>query len=157
MTELGLTVLFYADIERSLKLVLPFIRQPGTPAAPAPYAELQELLRGKKTMGLLAERLKSSVEIDDPEGFSRYVAQVVEHRNEVIHAFRSLPFGLLRDASECSDATAYLKDRRAFAEPLGQLLRGVAVHIGGGLEKVERFGTSQSGDISLEVQVFQVP
>ncbi len=157
LTELGLAVLFYADIERSLKLVLPFIRQPGSPHSSDPFADLWQLLKGKNTMGPLVEGLKSAVSIEDPEGFSRYLAQVVENRNELFHAFRTLPFGLLRDASECSEAAFYLADRRAYAEPFSRLLTELAARISLGFVNAERVGTAQHDTVSLEVKVFQAP
>ena len=63
-------------------------------------------------------RLTECAQSTDPEAFSRYVSDLIAHRNELIHHFCQLPFGALKSRDQCDAALAHLNGRLEFALPL---------------------------------------
>lgn len=120
---IGRSVFMYQSIEIYLKVLLPNLVAEDSDSLKDPFEEMKKLLESKTTLGPLAEKLKKSVECSYPEGFSAYLEQVVENRNELVHKFKRLSFGKLSTVEDCNEASLYLKNRHEFAMPLFNMLR----------------------------------
>jgi hypothetical protein len=119
---IGQSLILYQHLELMLKSILPFIRTQDQKAREDPFAEMKQLLGSKKTMGLLIERLKTSIEITHLEEFAKYLEQVVDNRNELVHQFLTIEFGLLESEEARDQAFSYLDQRYEFARPLLEML-----------------------------------
>lgn len=121
----GRSVVMYQVIERQLKVLLPNLGVEEADASINPFEEMKRLSESKTTMGPLFERFKNSVNSSHPEGFSAYLHQVVDNRNELIHKFTSLSFGKLATVEHCNEALLYLNDRQKYAQPLSEMINGL--------------------------------
>ena len=119
---IGQSVILYQQIENQLKVLLPHISKPNSKVTKDPYAEMEKLINSRETMGPLFERLKESVQITHPEGFGKYLEQVANNRNELIHKFIKLPVSNMNSVKSCQIAFEYVQEKKAFALPLANLL-----------------------------------
>lgn len=147
----GQSMILYQHLELMLKSLLPFIRTQHQSAQGDPFSEMKELLQSKNTMGLLIERLKTSMETTNPEEFGNYLKQVVDNRNELVHAFLRMEFGRLETEQARSQAFSYLKDRYEFAVPLLQMLRELLATFGALLNDVDSSPRSVQRSITVPV------
>jgi len=120
--EIGRLLLHYQHIELMLKMLLPHIKASEKLALESNTKDVGNLLDSKETMGILVEKLKSSIDASQPEKLSSYVAQVTANRNELVHKFTTLDFGSLASETKCEEAIAYLRRHHEFALPLRELL-----------------------------------
>lgn len=126
----GRNVLLYQHLEHLLKVLLPFVRTEDKSLGDDPFSEMKQLLESKRTMGLLIGRLKTSVQAANPEEFRGYLKQVVDNRNELVHAFVRLEFGCLDTEEARTQALSYLRARYDFATPLLTMLRELLATFG---------------------------
>jgi hypothetical protein len=122
MESIGRCLTVYQHIELQLKFLLPHIVGPNETTGDT-FEKWKSLLDSKTTLGPLVARLSESVQSSDPEGFGRYVSELVAHRNELIHHFCQLPFGRMTSLEQCDAALAHLSGRLEFALPLYQALK----------------------------------
>ena len=120
--EIGQLLLIYQHIELMLKALLPNLFASEQAALDSTDKDIDNLLDSKHTMGLLVERLKTSMESFNPEAFSTYVAQITENRNWLVHKFTMIDFGGLDNEAKCQSAVDYLQAHHQFALPLRDML-----------------------------------
>ena len=122
LIHVGVSLARYQKIERGLKAFLPFFVAPGCEPSINPFAEMQDLLASKSTLGPLMERLKDYISSSDSEQTAHYLETVVCHRNELVHQFFQLPIGRMNDTDACHEALQHLRSRLEFAQPLLDLV-----------------------------------
>jgi len=135
LIHVGRNLALYQKIEYLLKAILPHLSNKSFASNSDAFAEINELLRSKTTMGPLMEMLKGSVECEHPEGFAKYLESVVSHRNELAHHFFQIPVGRMKDESSYRDACSYLQDRYNDALPLNNLLKSLVEEFADMLEQ----------------------
>jgi hypothetical protein len=124
MEAIGHCLVIYQRIELQLKYLLPYTHHPSeTP--PDTLAQWRSLIDSKTTLGPLMGRLSECVQSSDPDGFTKYVGQLVEERNQFIHHFCRMPFGRLNSIEQCDAALIDLDARIRFALPLHETLTGM--------------------------------
>ena len=117
MESIGRCLTVYQKIELQLKYLLPHVVGPNQEADDT-FAQWRSLLESKTTLGPLMARLSECAQSPDPEGFSRYISDLIAHRNELVHHFYQLPFGRLNNLDQCKAALTHLDGRLQFALPL---------------------------------------
>lgn len=123
MEAMGRCLLIYQRIELQLKYLLPQAHHPNE--IPSDTFAWRSLIDSKITLGPLMERLRDCVETSDPEGFTKYVSQLLEERNQFIHHFCRMPFGGLSSIEECDAALVHLDARIQSALPFHEGLDGM--------------------------------
>jgi hypothetical protein len=124
MEAMGRSLIIYQQIELQLKLLLPNMVGPHQKTGDT-LATWTSRLGSKTTLGALVTQLNSAVQSSDPHEFSRYLGELVEHRNELVHHFCQLSFGGIQTAEDCDAALAHLNVRIKFALAFHQALRAM--------------------------------
>jgi hypothetical protein len=121
----GLYVLQCEELEQLLKGLTPFMD--SSDASVAGILARSAALK-KKTLGIVARQFLNGVS-GDAGDFKRYLAKIIEERNEVVHHF-SERFGPLLAAGRQEEIFSDLKRRHREAAALSQALREMASQLG---------------------------
>jgi hypothetical protein len=122
--ELGLALYTFQSIEVRIKFLLPHLNVPLTDAPPPDegWAGRQKYLESKEMLGKLVRLFQERLTTEDPVEMERAFREVVQGRNDVVHAFVAQPFAGGNTDEELRQSIDYVRVRRLRAVPLLQIL-----------------------------------
>ena len=136
--RLGAIVLTCQDVERNLKITLPFVTSED-PSLGAALMRLEKL--GKRTLGELAGKLMDSSS-SDPPNFSQHVECLVNRRNQVLHHFNEA-YGSQMCTGSQSDVIASVRTLLADLTEFRSLAEKLARFVLEGLRDVTFLNTPE--------------
>ena len=149
MEVIGRCVMTYQRIETCLKVLLPHMIPPGTEPSDLPVDTWRSLLDSKITLGPLVQQFRDSINSTNPDGFAKYLEQLVAQRNQLVHHFLTQPVGQVNSTADLDKAIEHVRWLMTFATPferaLLEAIRGFAVAV----EKSILDEESVSGSLNL--------
>lgn len=123
LMKIGYNVLEFQRIEHCLKIVAPYLVTQPDRNTDRPALIVKQLLADRKTLGPLVQRLKDANQIEDKAAFEKYVNEVLDHRNNLVHHFLMRDDALLDTEDKCRSVIAYLDQQRQFIQPMATLAK----------------------------------
>ena len=123
MQGVGICLFQYQQIEAHLKLLLPHMHHPDSlQHEDSRELHWQGLLDSKKTLGPLMEDFKLRSSSVDPDSLGRFLKQIVEERNDLVHHLLNDPTRPLRTNA---DAQRTIEVLRQYSQSAATLLRAL--------------------------------
>jgi hypothetical protein len=124
MLELGKATYTFQAIEIRIKLLLPFLLDPGGDGISIKddSGNWRIYLDSKEMLGNLVKLFNARIKCDPPDFFETRFRTVVQCRNDVIHHFALQEFSSCATEEDQNRAISYIKERRAAALPLLKFL-----------------------------------
>ncbi len=125
MESIGVCLAIYQRIEAYLKLLLPHIVPVGTRVGEQPTLHWRSLLDSKLTLGPLVQQFSDKISSENPDGFAKYLEELVVQRNDLIHHFFTKPIGQVNSDVDLEKAIDHVRRLKKFAAPFERALREV--------------------------------
>jgi hypothetical protein len=150
MQGVAMCIAIYQRIETHLKLLLPHMPHTHKTLKLQDPLDWRTLLDSKTTLGPLVGAFKKQVESDDAEGFAKYLTDLVDDRNDLVHAFFSEGLGKASSADELEKAIAHVRRLLHTATPFLNAMEDATRQFVGALDRSilveELLGAPRNGD-----------
>lgn len=125
MEGIGRCLCIYQRIETYLKLLLPHIVPVVPQVTEQPVLHWRSLLDSKATLGALVQQFRDRMNSGNPEGFAKYLEELVNQRNDLIHHFFVQPVGQVKTDADLEKAIDHIRGLMKFATPFERALREI--------------------------------